>query len=243
MRRSSINMSEASPLFAPRASSYAAASRPSLAGVLYAEDFDEAAPVPSSADEPAPEPEVIEPVFSAAELDSARADGRAAGLAEAERSIAASRLQVLRLMAENMGDAREAARNLAAEAAEAAARCMLTALTACLPALCTRHGANEVRAFVRIVLPVLTEEPRITVRVHPHMIAMLQDELAAMDFEVVERITLQPADAIAPGDVRVTWSAGSASRHGARARAAIDEALAMLGLLDSQTHQSETINA
>ena len=243
MRRSSTNMSEANPLFARAAPSYAAAPRPHLAGVLYAEDFDEAAPPPSSAGEPAPEPEVIEPVFSAAELDRARAEGRAAGLAEAERSIGASRLQVLRLIAENMSNAQEAACNLAADAADAAARCMLTALTACLPALCTRHGANELRAFVRIVLPALIEEPQITVRVHPHMIAVLQDELASMDFDIAERITLQPADAVMPGDVRVTWSAGSASRQGARARAAVEEALAMLGLLDCQTHQPETVNA
>ena len=75
------------------------------------------------------------------------------------------------------------------------------------------------------------------------MMAVLQDELASMDFEIVERITLQPSDAIVPGDVRVTWSAGSASRQGARAQAAIEEGLAMLGLLDCQTHQPETVNA
>ena len=236
-------MSEAKLWFADAAPSYAAASRPHLAGVLYAEDFDEAVPPPSPADEPAPEPEIIEPVFSAAELDNARAAGRMAGLAEAERSIAASRLQVLRLIAENMCNAREAACELAADAADAAARCMLTALTACLPALCTRHGPGEVRAFVRIILPALTEEPRITVRVHPHMIAVLEDEFASMDFEIVERITLQPSDAIMPGDVRVNWSAGSASRQSARARAAIEEALAMLGMLDCPTHQPETVDA
>ena len=221
----------------------AASSRPPLAGVLYAEDFDEEALPPGSAPEPAPEPEVIEPVFTAAELASARAEARASGQADAERGVAASRLQVLRLIADNMGDAREAARALATDAAEAAARCMLTALTACLPALCTRHGADELRAFVRIVLPVLTEEPRITVRVHPHMVAVLEDEFGSMDFELVERITLHPSEAIAPGDARVSWSDGSANRQGARARAAVEEALAMLGLIESQTHQPETIDA
>ncbi len=238
-------MSDANPMFARAApgSSHAASSRPHLAGVLYAEDFDEDAPPPDAASEPAPEPEVIEPVFTAAELASARAEGRASGQADAERGVAASRLQVLRLIADNMGDAREAARALAADAAEAAARCMLTALTACLPALCTRHGADELRAFARIVLPALTEEPRITVRVHPHMIAVLEDEFATMDFELVERITLHPSEAIAPGDARVSWSEGSASRQGARARAAVEEALAMLGLLDCKTPQPETIDA
>ena len=236
-------MSDGSPSFARSAPLHGAGSRPHVAGVLYAEDFDEAAPACTAPSEPALEPELIEPVFTAVELDRARAEGRAAGQAEAERGVAASRLQVLRLIGDTMADAREAARIVATEAAEATARCMLSALTACLPALCTRHGADELRAFVRVVLPVLAEEPRITVRVHPHMIGVLEDELASMDFEIVERISLHPSEAIAPGDARVTWSEGSASRQAARARAAVEEALALLGLLDCQTHQPETIDA
>ncbi len=217
--------------------------RPALAGVLYAEDFDEAATAAELAAEPAPEPELIEPTFTAAELDAARAEGRASGLGEAERGIAASRVQVLRLIAESMSEARDAARRTAEQAAEATARCMLTALAACLPALCAAHGAEELRALVRAVLPALTDEPRITVRVHPHMVPMLQDEIAALDFEIAERVAVHPSEAVAPGDTRVNWSEGSAGRHAARARAAVEEALAMLGLFEPHSIQPETMDA
>ena len=236
MRSSYTSMSAANAA-PPRSGS----SRPPLAGVLYAEDFDEDATATSSA--PEPEPELIEPVFTAVELDTARAEGRANGLAEAERGVAASRVQVLRLIADGMSEAREGARTIAGQAAEATARCILTALASCLPSLCSVHGAEEMRAMIRTVLPALTNEPRITVRVHPHMVPVLEDEIATLDFEIAERVAVHPSEAIAPGDARVSWSEGSAGRNAARARLAVEEALAMLGLLERHTLQPETIDA
>ncbi len=217
--------------------------RPNLAGVLYAEDFDDAGTTSPPTEEQAPEPELIEPVFTAAELEAARAEGRGQGRAEAERGVAASRVQVLKLIASSMDEAREAARQTAEQAAEATVRCMLTTLTACLPDLCARHGAGELRALIRCVLPALSEEPRITVRAHPHMTPVIEDELALLEPDIAERVTLQPSEAIPPGDARVTWSDGSASRQAARARTAVTEALAALGLLESRTLQPEMTDA
>ena len=109
---------------------------------------------------------------------------------------------------------------------------MLSALVACLPALCERHGAEELRSVARAVLPALRNEPRITVRVHPGMLAVMQEEVAALDAELAERIEIIPAGAIAPGDVRIGWTDGQAVRDAGRARAAVDDALAALGLLE-----------
>jgi flagellar biosynthesis/type III secretory pathway protein FliH len=212
--------------------------RPSLLGVLYAEDFDETGSNGMAAPDPVPEPEVIEPVFTAAELDAARAEASSAGQAAAERGLAGSRTQLLARLASTMEEAREGAREVAEQAAEGVARCMLGALAACLPSLCEQHGVAELRAFVRTLLPALTEEPRVIVRINPAMMAMMQSEIGSLDDEVAERVQLLATEAVPPGDARVTWSEGSAVRDTSRARAAFALGLAELGLL-----QPEQVNA
>ncbi len=208
--------------------------RPGLLGVLYAEDFDDGEPSAAPGPEPAPEPEIIEPMFTASELEAARAEGRQAGRAEAEHGLAGSRNHQLALLATGLADARAEARTVAESAAEAVARTMLGVLASCLPAFCERHGAGEVRALARALLPALSEEPRVTVRINPHMMAVMQAELAGMDAEFAERVHLLPADAVPPGDARISWAEGSVVRDAARARAAFEEGLAELGLLQRE---------
>ena len=208
--------------------------RPSLLGVLYAEDFDDDADPVAPAPDPVPEPEIIEPVFTAAELDAARAEAAQGARAEAERGLSASRNHLLGLLAGGMAEARLGAKQAAEAVAEEVARCMLGALAACLPALCEQHGAMELRAFTRALLPALTDEPRITIRINPHMLGAMQDEVGRLDAEIAERIQLLPTDAIPPGDARVSWAEGSALRDTARARAAFEDGLAQLGLLQQE---------
>ena len=209
--------------------------RPSLLGVLYAEDFDDegAGPVTEDAGA-APEPEVIEPVFTTSELEAARAEARQAGRAEAEHGLSASRNRLLALLVDGMSEARAGASAAAEAGAEGVARTMLGALAACLPQLCQHHGAAELRALVRTLLPALSEEPRVMIRVNPHMLPAMQAEIAMLDAEVAERVHVLPTDAVEPGDARVTWADGSAVRDTARARAAFAEGLASLGLLQRE---------
>ncbi len=209
--------------------------RPSLLGVLYAEDFDDEGGAPvAEASGPVPEPEIIEPVFTAAELEAARAEARQAGRTEAEHGLTASRNRLLALLADGMSEARSGAYAAAEAGAEGVARTMLGALATCLPQLCKQHGAAELRALVRILLPALSEEPRITIRVNPHMLPVIQAEIATLDVEIAERVHVLPTDAVEPGDARVTWADGSAVRDTARARAAFAEGLASLGLLQRE---------
>src|SRR3954470_14118236 len=90
-------------------------------GALFDEDFD----LPDAA----PEPEVIEPVFSMGELASARAaarrEGHAAGLAEAAASDAAAARRVTEAIASHLANASDAAAALAEQTAEAIARLLL----------------------------------------------------------------------------------------------------------------------
>lgn len=209
--------------------------RPSLLGVLYAEDFDDdGTALPVAEAEPLAEPEVIEPTFTLAELEAARAEARAAGRAEAERSVAASRTHMLGLLAAGVADGRAGAHDAAVAVADGVARCMLGALVACLPALCQHHGAAEVSALSRIVLPGLVDEPKIVVRINPHMLPAMQDEVASLDFELAERIQVLPTEAVAPGDMRISWADGSVTRDAGKARLIIEDALASLGLLQRE---------
>ncbi len=199
-----------------------------VAGVLYAEDFD-APDLPSP-----PEPEAIEPTFSLAELEEARAEARAAARLDAEESQAAARLRALEAIGAGLDAARDTAREDAAAASEAIARTMLGALTACLPSLCVRYGAAEVRTLARAVLPALMDEPRITVRLSPHDARMLAEEIARLEPELAARISLAPTDAVPRGDLRIAWQDGLAVRDAAASRAAVHDALSALGLIDSQ---------
>jgi flagellar assembly protein FliH len=218
------------------------AHQPGFLGVLYAEDFDEDGAPPPAA-ETAPEPEVIEPVFTAAEMEEARSEAHALGRTEAEHGLAASRARMIGLLAAGVANARDEYRATAQHAAEAAVRCVLSALYSCLPALCERHGAAEMRSLTRAVLPTLVDEPRITVRVNPAMLSAMQDEIADLDSDLSERVQLIPADIIAPGDIRINWADGSAIRDTARAHGAVRDALAALGLLEPDLPLQEMADA
>lgn len=204
-------------------------------GVLYAEDFDEAdAPLPAG---PAAEPEIIDPTFTLAELDAARAEGCREGerraLLDRRTSAALASGAALAALAAAMGGAREEARRIAEAAAEALSRTALSVLGGALPALCSRHGEGEVRALVRQLLPMLAREPRAIVRLNPHTLPGVQQELAGADPELAARITLIPADALLPGDLRASWDEGALTRDSAAIQAAMQRALAELGLAEA----------
>ena len=198
------------------------------AGVLYAEDFDAPDPLPE------PEPETIEPAFSLAEVEEARAEARAAARLDAEEGQAAARLRALQAIGAGLDAARDTAREDAAAASEVIARTMLGALSACLPSLCARYGAAEVRTLARAVLPALVDEPRITVRLSPHDARMLDEEIALLEPELAARISLAPTDAMPRGNLRIVWQDGLAVRDATAARAAVHDALDALGLINSQ---------
>lgn len=210
--------------------------RPGVLGVLYAEDFDDdAGAAPAGPDHPhMAEPEIIEPVFTAAEVERARLQARQAGQAEAEGGVLAARNRLLGVVASGLADARSAAHEAAATMAEGVARAMLSALAACLPKLCQRHGELELRALVAALLPALCDEPKILLRVHPAMADGLLEDIGTLDAELAEQAHVLPTGSIPPGDVRITWEGGSAVRDAAAACAAFKAGLAALGLLEEQ---------
>jgi flagellar biosynthesis/type III secretory pathway protein FliH len=195
--------------------------------LLFAEDFDLAE---VESDPPADEPEVIEPTYSFGELSEAREaawrDGHSAGLREAAADSVAAVHETATVIAMQLAEEREVAAARAERSAASIARLLLDSLDAAFPALCTRYGDAEVRSLVRIILPALTQEPCITVRMHPRTAEAVAQEIALLDPELSTRVQTVACDAMAPGDVRVVWRNGAATRDAAALWGQVAQALA-----------------
>jgi flagellar biosynthesis/type III secretory pathway protein FliH len=207
-------------------------------GALFTEDFDLVGA--------APEPEVIEPVFTAAELAAAREaawrDGHDAGLQEAGAADVAVTRQAMADVATQFAAERDTAAKRDEEAAEAIARLLLDSLAATFPTLCARYGDQEVRAIARIVLPALTHEAAITVRAHPRTAAALAQEIARLEPELAEHVQTIECEAMAPGDVRIAWRNGMAMREAASLWQQVASVLVPGGLLRADVTVKETID-
>jgi flagellar biosynthesis/type III secretory pathway protein FliH len=200
--------------------------------VLFDDDFDlppAAAPLPSV------EPEIIEPVFTAAELVSARenaaVEARDAALAEAEASGTAAARRALATISSQIAATRAEVSVVAEQSAEAIARLLLDCFATAFPALSARHGPSELSAVLRRVLPALHREPRLTVRVNPHTIGAMTAEIGSLDPDLAAHVRLIPTDAMAPEDVRIDWDNGVAQRDTKALWRQIEGILAPAGLL------------
>jgi len=201
-------------------------------GILYAEDFDD--PQPPSTPEPEPPPRSYTPAELEAAPHSAGADAVRAARAEWDQSALHDRTQSLSAIAAALAGSQHEARLLAETVADGAVRTILSVLDGLLPDLCARHGAAEVRALLRHLLPTLSQQPRVAVRVSTAVIDSVRNDLALLDDDVAASIVLTTA-ALLPGDARVTWTDGSLVRDETAIRAAIASALTELGLLEPAT--------
>ena len=212
---------------------------PQTFGALFGEDF--------GVREIVPEPEVIEPIFSADDLVGAREaawrDGHIAALQEAAASEAAATRQALEAITAQIKADHDAAVIRAEAVAEAIARLLLDSLAAAFPALCVHYGEAEVRAIVRTVLPPLTQQPTIIVRANPRTIAALTEEIDRLDPDLTARVQITECDGVAPGDVRVTWHNGAAMRDAAALWEQVAGVLAPAGLLRVDSMIKETVDA
>jgi hypothetical protein len=208
-------------------------------GALFVEDFDLA--------EAAPEPEVIEPVFSASEVAAAREtawrEGNAAGLGESTDGDVAATRRAVEAIAASVAAECNAAAARAEQTAEAIAGLLLDSLAATFPALCARYGDAEVCAIVRAVLPALTREPAITVRANPITAAAVAGEFARLDPDLAAHVRTIECDAMPRGDVRVAWHNGGATRDAAGLWQQVAEVLVPAGLMRTDAMIRETIDA
>ena len=203
---------------------------PHLLGILYAEDFDDPPGMPDAAVVPQPEAtESAVPALTQGDLDLACAVAVEAARAEWETSSDRSRMSVLASIGNALAEAREASERTALAAAEGTVTTMLAMLSGALPHFCRDHGAAEVHALMAHLLPALRGEPRVTVRVHPDLVPILQRDLAEVEPEMTGTIVVLPAP-LERGDLRVTWQNGSFARDTTQILAAMQDALGQLGL-------------
>ncbi len=203
--------------------------RPSarVLGALFEEDFDRP--------ESAAEPEVIDPIFSAADLADAREAawraGNAAGAEEAAAGDAAAARRAIESIAAQFADARDAAATLAEQTADAIARLLLDSLAAAFPVLCASCGEVEVQAIVRSVLPALNQEQAVTVRTNPLTARSLLREVGRIDPDFAARVQIVECDSMTPGDVKISWRNGAVVRDATGLWEQVAAILAPAGLL------------
>ncbi len=202
-------------------------------GVLFAEDFDAPAGV-TVLDEAADEQQPSPPSFTEADLAAARAEayaeGHRRGLAQAAADRAEVTRQLLATIAQRLQEGNGEAARAAEVAAEGVARLLLGTLAALLPSLFARHGAAEVAALAKALLPALHGETEVTVEVAPALVREVAHALEGLDLAQRAALTLRATETVAPGDVRILWRDGAAVRDGAALWRAVVEALAPFDL-------------
>ena len=202
-----------------------AAARP--AGVLFAEDFD-TVPAPKPPSKP-------RPVFTAAELEAARAaayaEGREIGLAEAAAQHDAALTEAARALAGKLVALRHDAAAAAERAAALVSQRLLDGLAALFPAACASLGPAEAAAVLAALLPGLGGEPALRLAANPRSLPALTAELARLDPALAARTTATPSEMLAPGDVTLAWTHGAAARDSRALWRALAAVLAPAGMV------------
>lgn len=206
---------------------------------LFEEDF--ASPTDASRarallSQPAPEPEVIVPTFSAEELAEARAEGKAEGRmaaqAEARASHEARMVLAVETIATRLGEARREAAVAAERAASALAAATLDLLSRALPAAAAAEAARGCEELAQMLLARLSGVDRIAIRLPPELARALGPRLeaaaAAADF--AGRLDVIPTDGMVAGEMRISWPGGEARRDPAALAAAAADVLRQFGL-------------
>jgi flagellar assembly protein FliH len=201
---------------------------------LFPEDFEEPRAAPAAPPPPAaPSPPVLTEADLAAAREAGFAEGYAEGSAAATAATARATTDALAAIAAHLADARVEAARCAEGAATALARLVFDAIGAGYPALRERFGETEVRRFVGTLLPALTRQPEVDVRVHPSHAAAVAETISQLDAASGQRPAITPSAEVAPGDAVIVWRDGCAQRDAAAAWSAVVAALTPLGLISA----------
>jgi hypothetical protein len=174
-----------------------------------------------------------DPVFGQADLIAKRQEGfdagYAAGIADAavsrEAYRTAAEVHAIGIISTAMTSGCQQTADVADQAAEALARTLIAAMRAVMPNLIERSALNEVGAMLARVLPGLSREPSVSVKVPRDIAAYVAATFDTLAPEHREKITVLGEDAMGPGEARVCWGAGYARRDAARVWLDVMEAL------------------
>lgn len=197
---------------------------------LFSEDFD----LPPKHDVP-PEPEIVEPALTQADLEAARRQawqaGHAAAAADSAQAATAAIREALAVIAAGMTEARAQADKIAQQAATDLARLLFDSFATIFPATSSAYAEKELRSLTRAILPALRQEPSISIRVNPAHGAALRQEIEQAEPDLATRMEIVATETIRLGDLRVTWRGGQVTRDTAALWQQVAEILAPAGLL------------
>ncbi len=152
-----------------------------------------------------------------------RAEGHAAGLAEAAEQQSAQCAAALAVIAASLSRAEAESQAVTEQGLAALARLVLGMLDAALPRLAARESEAAL-LLARRLAPALASLGPVRLRIAP----ALAESLAAAIGD--PRIALVPDATVAPGDARAEWQGGEAAMDLAERRRAIRAALADCGI-------------
>ncbi len=204
--------------------------------------FNDAFEAPLSTDSkpvappPPPEPEVVEPEISEADLEQARAEGRQEGIsqgreegrAEAFSGIEQTTQTLLLNLTGRFGELLSEQPRMQVKIAEDALLAASTILRKIVPSLEKSAAIKEIEAVVAECLERAQDEPRLVVRVSEQMLEPVKTRIDALvkaeGFE--GKIVFLATDELNDSDVRVEWADGGAERRTDEIWRDIDQILA-----------------
>jgi len=87
-----------------------------------------------------------------------------------------------------------------------------------MPTLAERHGLDEIEAAFTNLLAEFVDEPRVTVRVHPHGLKAIEERLRPLAEQrgFAGRLVISGDGKVADTDCRIEWTTGGGERNSQR---------------------------
>jgi len=191
---------------------------------LFDVSFDRADPAPDA-------PAVPVETFSRGDVEAARqtgyAEGRAAGAAEANDTVAAKAATTLEAIGAALSALIAARDEQTAEIERNAMAALRGIIAKALPAYAAREPLAEIEALASKCLSEAIDEPRVVIRVANAIYEEVRGRLDAIAAAsgYAGRIVLLAEDDLAGGDARIEWADGGAERRLAEQLNEVDAAL------------------
>lgn len=172
------------------------------------------------------------PTFGEAELAEARetafAEGKAAGLAEAGKTNNARLAAAVEALPPILARMAEEAAAETEERHRSTLEAALTVVRKLFPQLARAHGLEEAHAVIAACLDRLRDEPRVVVRCADGDLDALREraEQASARGGFEGKLVFLADERLAPGDLRVEWADGGAERDQASLWREIDAVIA-----------------
>lgn len=212
---------------------------------LFDRSFDIAEPEPDAAAEAAdaagsiaePEPPPP-PTFTEEELaatrDEAFQQGREQGIREAAEGLDKAILDTLATVGERLADVLQDQANVEADARDDAVKVGLAVARKLFPDLNEKSGLGEIERVVAQAMALVLGEATLLIRVNNQLVEPLKARLETLKTRVMFRggIAMEGRDDVPPGDCRIDWANGGATRDTAAIWQAIGSVLERNGLAE-----------